>query len=246
MPQACAISSMALSSAIEPVASPGARMNSGVPVSMPHRLVRRGDGRAGIERVRDVGGRLEEIVERARRGLGVMVDARSAAPSPSVPMRRVCRVGARWPTGPYICSRRSTSLTGRPDQRAPPGCRAPAARRSSPCSRSRRRGTGCGCGCFSGAMPNSPAMRPCAMARPWLGVSIDSASPSQAATIACGSIAIVVLRRRLVGRLDPLRCRGEPGLDVAMMRLAPDCRRRRSGGTKLSASSSPTRAGSAS
>ena len=33
MPQACAISSIALSSAIEPVASPGARMNSGVPVS---------------------------------------------------------------------------------------------------------------------------------------------------------------------------------------------------------------------
>jgi hypothetical protein len=33
MPQACAISSMALSSAIESVASPGARMNSGVPVS---------------------------------------------------------------------------------------------------------------------------------------------------------------------------------------------------------------------
>ena len=31
--QGCAISSMALSSAIEPVASPGARMNSGVPVS---------------------------------------------------------------------------------------------------------------------------------------------------------------------------------------------------------------------
>ena len=33
MPQASAISSMALSSAMEPVASPGARMNSGVPVS---------------------------------------------------------------------------------------------------------------------------------------------------------------------------------------------------------------------
>ncbi len=33
MPQACAISSIALSSAIDPVASPGARMNSGVPVS---------------------------------------------------------------------------------------------------------------------------------------------------------------------------------------------------------------------
>ena len=43
---------------------------------------------------------------------------------------------------------------------------------------------------FSGGMPNSPAMRPCAIARPWLGVSIDSVSPSHAATIACGSIAL--------------------------------------------------------
>ena len=34
MPQAHAASSIALSSAIDPVASPGARMNSGVPVSI--------------------------------------------------------------------------------------------------------------------------------------------------------------------------------------------------------------------
>jgi len=33
MPHASAISSIALSSAMEPVASPGARMNIGVPVS---------------------------------------------------------------------------------------------------------------------------------------------------------------------------------------------------------------------
>ena len=43
---------------------------------------------------------------------------------------------------------------------------------------------------FSGAMPNSPAMRPCAIAMPWLGVSSVSVSPSQAATMACGSIAL--------------------------------------------------------
>ena len=40
----------------------------------PHGLVRGGDRRAGIERVRGVGGRLEEVVEGAGRGLGVMVD----------------------------------------------------------------------------------------------------------------------------------------------------------------------------
>ena len=34
MPQAQAASSIALSSAIDPVASPGARMNNGVPVSI--------------------------------------------------------------------------------------------------------------------------------------------------------------------------------------------------------------------
>jgi hypothetical protein len=34
MPHSCANSSMALSSAMLPVASPGARMNSGVPVSI--------------------------------------------------------------------------------------------------------------------------------------------------------------------------------------------------------------------
>ena len=43
---------------------------------------------------------------------------------------------------------------------------------------------------FSGGIPNSPATRPDAMARPWLGVSMDSLSPSHAATIACGSIAL--------------------------------------------------------
>jgi hypothetical protein len=49
-------------------------MNSGVPVSIPDHLVRRGDGRAGVKRMRGVGGRLEEIVEGARCGLRVMID----------------------------------------------------------------------------------------------------------------------------------------------------------------------------
>ena len=40
----------------------------------PHGLMRGGDGGARIERVRNVGGRLEEIVERARRRLGVMIE----------------------------------------------------------------------------------------------------------------------------------------------------------------------------
>ena len=39
-------------------------------------------------------------------------------PAASVPRRRVCRVGPRWPIGPYICARVGTSLTGRPTNRA--------------------------------------------------------------------------------------------------------------------------------
>ena len=49
MPQASAISSIALSRAALPGASPGARMNSGVPVSIRTASCRGGDRRAGIE-----------------------------------------------------------------------------------------------------------------------------------------------------------------------------------------------------
>ena len=42
----------------------------------------------------------------------------------------------------------------------------------------------------SGAMPNRPAMRACAIAMPWLGVSMDRLPPSQDATMAWGSIAL--------------------------------------------------------
>ncbi len=42
----------------------------------------------------------------------------------------------------------------------------------------------------AGSMPNSPAMRACAIVMPWLGVSRTRRSPSHAATTACGSIAL--------------------------------------------------------
>jgi hypothetical protein len=48
-------------------------MNNGVPVSSD-RLVRRGDGRTRVKRMRGVGGRLEEVVEGARHRLRVMID----------------------------------------------------------------------------------------------------------------------------------------------------------------------------
>src|SRR6266851_5565398 len=104
-------------------------------------------------------------------------------------MRSRWRVGARWPTGPYMCSRRSTSLTGRLTSRAariPRTC-GPEMKPFEPKPPPRK---GLRMWILSGEMPNSPAIRPCAMARPWLGVSIDSVSPSHAATIACGSMAL--------------------------------------------------------
>ena len=84
----------------------------------PNRLMRGGDRGAGVQRVRGVGGGLEEIVERARSHPGVVIDARSDGPRSSAPMRSRWRLAERCPTGPYICSRRSTSLTGRPTIRA--------------------------------------------------------------------------------------------------------------------------------
>ena len=43
---------------------------------------------------------------------------------------------------------------------------------------------------FAGSMPNSPAMRPFAIAMPWLGVSSVELVAVPCATIACGSIAL--------------------------------------------------------
>ncbi len=40
----------------------------------PDRFMRRGDGATRVERMRDVGGRLEEVVEGARHGLGPMLE----------------------------------------------------------------------------------------------------------------------------------------------------------------------------
>src|SRR5258706_154554 len=91
-------------------------------------------------------------------------------------MRSLWRVGARWPTGPYMCSRRSTSFTGLPTNRAArmPSTCGPEIRPFEPKPPPKK---GLRIWIFSGEMPKSPASRPWAMARPWLGVSIESVSP---------------------------------------------------------------------
>ena len=188
MRQASAASSIALSSAIEPVASPGARMNIGVPVSI----------RTAVWEVAMAGlaySVCEASAAGSKKSSKVLVVIRAwcaravSVPSAPAPMRSRWRVGGRWPTGPYICSRRSTSFTGRPTSRAArmPSTCGPAIRPLDPNPPPRN---GLRIMMFSGAMPSSPASRACAMAMPWLGMSSDRLSPSHAATTACGSIAL--------------------------------------------------------
>jgi hypothetical protein len=109
-------------------------------------------------------------------------------PSAAAPRRRRCRVGARCVTGPYICSRRSTSFTGRPTSRAarmPSTCGPASSFDPKPPPMK-----GLRMWMSSMRMPNSAARRICVSARPCVGMSSDRRSPSQAATTPCGSIAL--------------------------------------------------------
>ena len=80
---------------------------------------------------------------------------------------------------------------------------------------------------FSGAMPNSPAKRTCAIAMPWLGVSMI------AVAIPLGDDGmrlnrVVILRRGLIDRFDALRRRGKSGRDIpARLGRRADAHRRR-------------------
>ena len=106
-----------------------------------------------------------------------------------MPSRSRWRVAPRWPTGPNIWSRRSTSLTGRPSIRAASTARicgpARIAFDPKPPPRNGLRSV-----TFSGGMPKKAAKARCAIAIAWFGVSSVSRSPSHAATIACGSMAL--------------------------------------------------------
>ena len=191
----------------------------------PHRLMRRRDGGAGIERVRGVGGRLEEIVEGARGGLGVMLDRRQRAVARRRPAAASGGSARDGRPGRYICSRRSTSLTGRPTSRAAmmPSTCGPEIRPLEPKPPPRK---GLRMWMFSGGMPNSPAMRVLRH-----GQALARRVDRQRVAVPGGDDGVrlhrvVILRRRLVGRVDPVRRCREARLDVAVMRPRPDCRRR--------------------
>ena len=149
MPQASAVSSIGdFPARPSPEASPGARMNSGVPMSRRTASWRRGDGRARVERC-------ETSADGSKKSSKLLVAVHRVMSDRGQPaVASPCRVagsaasGARWPTGPNICSRGSTSLTGRPIMRAASDAEDLRPRQDRPLSRSRRRGTGCGCGRF--------------------------------------------------------------------------------------------------
>ena len=131
-------------------------------------------------------------------------------------MRSLCRVGARWPTGPYICSRRSTSLTGLPTSRAAmmPRICGPEIRPLEPKPPPRN---GLRIWIFSGAnaeQSGDASLRH----REALARRVDG----QRVAVPCRHDRVrlhrvVILRRRLVGRVDARRRRREARLDVAAL-----------------------------
>ena len=181
----------------------------------PNAFVRRGDGRAGIERMRGVGGRLEEVVEGARRRLGVMIDRGQravavGAHAQGLPRRRamadraVHLLAAQHQLDrPADQPRRHDAEHLRPRDEAL-GAEAAAEERTADVDVLRR----------DAEQSRDPPLRHDeALAR-----RVDRervAVPRRDDRVRLHRV--VVLRRRLVGRLDPLRRGGEPGLDIAAL-----------------------------
>ena len=156
-----------------------------------------------------------------------------------------CRVGARWPTGPYIWSRRSTSLTGRPSMRAarmredlrPDEDRlraeAAAEERAARYARSPA-------GCRNRPAKPAPAPSPApGSACRWSAGRRPIRRRWHAAPSRCGTAP--ASRRSASIRV---RGRGKAGLDVAAIAASAGCRRRPPAASKRSPPSSPIRAGS--
>ena len=110
-------------------------------------------------------------------------------PCASAPARTVCAVHGRPPTGPNSCGRCITSRTGRPSWRAASAARitcdhaeplppnAPPTNAERTCTR-------------SGEMPKVLASVLRTPATYWVESSTDRRSPSQLASVACGSIGL--------------------------------------------------------
>ena len=208
----------------------------------PHRLVRGGDGRAGIERVRDVGGRLEEIVERARRGLGVMVDRRQRAVAVGAQAQRLPRRRAMADRAVHLLAaqhqldrpadqpRRHDAENLRPGDQAL-GAEAAAEERAADMDVLRR----------DAEQAGDAALRH----RQALARRVDR----QPVAVPRGDDRmrlhrVVILRRRLVGRLDARARPPARPASTSPWRTCAGLPTPTAGGTKLSPASRPTRAGS--
>ena len=109
------------------------------------RLVRGRDRGAGIKRMRGVGGRLEEIVEGARRRLGVMVDRGQHAIAVGADAQRLAgrRTMADRAVHLFTAQHELDRLADQPRRQDAEDLRP---RDQALASRSRRRGRGCGYG----------------------------------------------------------------------------------------------------
>ncbi len=179
------------------------------------RLMRGLDGGTGIERVGRIGRRLEEIVERARCGLGVMIErgqtalavGADAKPLPgrrAMADRAVHLLAAQHQLdGSSDQSGRHDAENLRPGDQAL-GAEAAAEERAADMNLVRR----------DAEQSRDPSYRH----RHALARRIDRervAVPSRHDRVRLHRI--VILRRRLEGRLDALRCGGKPCLDIAAL-----------------------------
>ena len=188
MLSATASSSMALSSAKLPGASPGARIQDGVGTfSRATRCVVMRSGAAYIIRVItpdcSTNSSWPEVCARLSWPMA------SSRPSRSAPRRRRCRVRARWPWPVNTCCRVSATLQGRPVTLAPMaastlcGWTPNLPPKPPPMKRLTTR-TCCG---SSLKVEASPAAH---MDGPWLQSWTVSRPSAHSATAACGSMAL--------------------------------------------------------
>ncbi len=178
--------------------------------------MRRGDGRACIKRVRNVGCRLEEIVERARRRLGAMIERCQLAvivgtDPQGLPRRRPMSHRTKHLLAPQHQLDRFTHQTGRHDAehlRAGDhafGAEAAAEEWTADMDFVRR----------DAEQSGEPPLRH--------GKTLARRIDRQRIAIPCGDDrmrlhCVVILRSGLVGRFDALCGCGETGFDIAAMR----------------------------
>jgi len=175
----------------------------------PHRLMRRGNRWAGIERMGSVGGRLDEVVERAGGGLGVVGQRRQRAVAAGahpqcLPCRRAVPDGTEHLLAPQHQLHRASNQPGGHDAEdlrpgdQPLRTEAAAEERAADVNALRR----------DAEQPGDASLCHChALARRVDGQGV--AIPGRHDRV--GLHRVVILRRRVIDRLHAKRRRREPG-----------------------------------